>query len=435
MQRERKVGLFLATMLVASSMVGSGIFLLPATLAQFGSMTTLGWLVAAGGALVIAEVLGRLGGPAPEAGGAIAYAGRALGPYVGFQAASVYWVSCWVGNVAIAVAAVGYLASLAPALSGALPLALAAVGLIWALTVVNLRGARLVCQLETAALAAGVIPIALVVGAGWWHFRAAIFLQSWNVSGRPMAAALPPAMVLMFWAFAGVESASIATAVVLNPARNVARATRYGVLMAAAIYLAACGVIMGLIPARELAASTAPFADAVRLIFGPAAGALVAALALAKAVGSLGAWILITAQTGEAAAMQGHFPAFFARRGPGNVPRSNLMLVAALMSAGVAMSAAPTLGEQFGELISVSVLLSLLLYIYACLAMWSRWAHARGLGTRRDRALAAAGIAFCVAVMALSGVRLVALAAVPVALTVPLYPYVRRRAVAAMTQN
>lgn len=426
MQSERKVGLFLATMLVASSMVGSGIFLLPATLAQYGSMTTLGWLVASAGALVIARVLGRLGRHAPAAGGAIAYAGHALGPYIGFQAAAVYWVSCWVGNVAIAIAAVGYLASLAPVIAGGLRLGLAAVGLIWALTLVNLRGARLVCQVETAALAAGIVPIALVVVAGAWHFRASIFLQSWNVSGKPMAVALPPALVLMFWAFAGVESASIATAVVENPARNVARATFYGVLIAAVIYLVSCGVIMGLIPARALANSTAPFADAVRFVFGPAAGVLVAALALAKAIGSLGAWILLTAQTGEAATEQGHFPALFSRRDRRGVPRANLVLVAVLMSAGVALSMAPTLGEQFGQLISVSTLLTLLLYIYACLAVWHYAARAPE-DFRHDRAYAAVGIVICVAVMVLSGAKLLLLTAVPVALTVPLYPFVRRR--------
>src|SRR5690554_5980031 len=111
MFRQRKVGPVLATLLVASNMVGSGIFLLPATLGSVGSITILGWIIATVGALLVAAVLGRLARAAPEAGGPLAYVTASLGPYIGFQVNIVYWVCCWVGNIAIAVAATGYLAS------------------------------------------------------------------------------------------------------------------------------------------------------------------------------------------------------------------------------------------------------------------------------------------------------------------------------------
>src|SRR5215831_11924550 len=104
-------------MLVATNMVGSGIFLLPATLAKVGSITLIGWGIGAAGALLIALVLGRLATLAPEAGGPCAYAGEAMGRYMGFQATSVYWVSTWLGTIAIAVAATGYLASFFPSLT------------------------------------------------------------------------------------------------------------------------------------------------------------------------------------------------------------------------------------------------------------------------------------------------------------------------------
>lgn len=422
MHRERKIGVFLATMLVTSNMVGSGIFLLPATLAQFGSLTSVGWVIATLGALLVARVLGRLGRHAPEPGGACTYA-HALGPYIGFQATAIYWVSCWSGNIAIAVAAIGYLATFFPHLAAPRPLALASIVLVWLFTLLNWLGPRLVCQVESATLFAGLIPIALVIFAGLWRFDPAIFAHSWNVSGRPALAALPPSLVLMFWAFAGVESASIATAVVENPERNVARASMYGVLFAAAIYLASCGILMGLIPARQLALSTAPFADAVRLLLGPAAAALVALLALVKAAGSLGGWILLTAQTAEAGATRSLFPPLFARRDRRGVLRANLLVAGVLMSLGVVATLSPTLGEQFGELISVSVLLMLLLYIYACLALWRQAAPA---ANRRDHACAAAAIFFCAAVIVLSGARMLAWTAAVVALTVPAYWLLRR---------
>src|SRR6202050_749690 len=146
--RNRKVGPVLATALVASNMIGSGIFLLPATLATVGSITVVGWAIGTVGALLIAIILAKLSQVAPQPGGPFAYAGEALGPYFGFQANALYWLSCWIGNIAIAVAAIGYLASFVPALTQSLAGAFATVAFIWVLTAVNIFGPRLVCQGE-----------------------------------------------------------------------------------------------------------------------------------------------------------------------------------------------------------------------------------------------------------------------------------------------
>jgi hypothetical protein len=138
MKRNRKIGPVLATMLVANNMIGSGIFLLPATLATVGSITIVGWLLATVGALLSAAVLAKLGQIAPVSGGPVAYAEEALGPYMGFQATVLYWICAWVGNMAIALAAVGYLATFFPGLSLPLNAAFAAAGMIWLVTFINI---------------------------------------------------------------------------------------------------------------------------------------------------------------------------------------------------------------------------------------------------------------------------------------------------------
>lgn len=411
-------------------MVGSGIFLLPATLAGIGSLTTLSWIISAAGALVIARVLGRLGRHEPLAGGPCTYAAHALGAAMGYQATAIYWLALWTGNIAIALAAIGYLASLIPALARTLPLALGAIACIWLLSAVNLLGPRRVCQMESASLFVGLIPVLLVGVAGWWWFHPAIFVAGWNQSGEGAGWALAHSLAPTFWAFAGVESASIATALIRDPERNVARATYGGVIIAAAVYLAACAAIMGMIPAATLARSTAPFADAVRLLLGPAAAALVAVLALIKAVGSLAGWILLTLETGERGAEHGLFPGIFAWRWRGQ-PMANLLIITVLMSLGVVATVSPTLGQQFGELISVSVILNLLLYIYACLSVW-HYARQAPEAFRGDRAFAVVGIIFCAAVILLAGFNLLLITAGIVAVTLGLYPTVRgaRRAAA-----
>ena len=403
-------------------MIGSGIFLLPATLATVGSITVIGWLIGTVGALLIATVLAKLSQVAPQPGGPCAYAGDALGPYFGFQANALYWMSCWIGNIAIAVAAIGYLAHFVPALSQPLPAAFATAGIIWLLTAVNILGPRLVCQLESLAIVIGLVPILLVATGGWWYFDGRLFADSWNVRHEPAIQVIPQSLVLLFWAFTGLESASVASAVVENPRRNVAIATLGGVLLAALVYIASCTVLMGLIPAAELARSNAPFADAVRVVLGPVAAGFIALAALTKATGTLGGWILLTAQTGKAGADRGLFPGIFGRVDRYGVPTRSLLLMAGLMSAVVFATISPTLGEQFGELIEVSVIFCMLLYVYACIAvlLYTRWIAAAA-SLARYRPMAAVALLFCLLVIGYAEPKLLLLTAAMLLLTLPVY--------------
>ncbi|MEJ1963121.1 MAG: amino acid permease [Gammaproteobacteria bacterium] len=427
MIRNRKIGPFLATMLVANNMIGSGIFLLPATLATVGSITIFGWILATLGALLSAAVLAKLGQIAPEAGGPVAYAGEALGPYMGFQATVLYWVCAWVGNMAIALAAVGYLATFFPSLAIPLNAAFAAAGLIWLVTLINILGPRFACQVESVTLVAGLIPILLVATAGWFWFDPDTFLGSWNVSGQPAYRAIPGSLVLVYWAFVGLESASVGTAIVENPARNVPLATIAGVLLAGVVYIASCTVIMGLIPARALAESTAPFADAARFVIGPAAASLVAFMACLKASGTLCGWVLLTAQVGKAGAERGNFPAVFARTDRHGIPVINLIIMATIMTAVVFLTMSPTLGQQFSKLIEVSVVLCLLIYVYSSLAIWhyGNLVPFEGFGIYRVIAFFAMLASLCVIV--LSGSQMLALTAVIVLATCALYPFFLRK--------
>jgi arginine:agmatine antiporter len=278
---------------------------------------------------------------------------------------------------------------------------------------------------ETVAMAVGIVPILLVAVGGWWFFNPDVFRGSWNVQHVPAIKAVPDSLVLLFWAFTGLESASIATGVVDNPRRNVPIATLGGVLIAALVYIGSCTAIMGLIPATDLAKSTAPFADAVRIMLGPVAGGFVALMALIKATGTLGGWILLTAQTGKAGADRGVFPALFGRVDRRGVPVLNLLIMAALTSAIVFATISPTLGEHFGKLIEVSVILCLLVYVYSCVAVW-HYARLPDLAAElgRYRPVAFAAMLFCLAVIIRSDAQLLALSATTVFLTYPVYPFV-----------
>ncbi|HEY4972441.1 MAG TPA: hypothetical protein VII41_02470, partial [Steroidobacteraceae bacterium] len=144
--------------------------------------------------------------------------------------------------------------------------------------------------------------------------------------------------------------------------------------------------------------------------------------ALTKATGTLGGWILLTAQTGKAGADHGLFPGLFGRVDRHGVPLTSLLLMAVLMSVVVFATISPTLGEQFGELIEVSVIFCMMLYVYACLALllYPRWiASASSLA--RYRPMAALALLFCLVVIGYAEPKLLLLTAATLALTLPVY--------------
>jgi len=391
----RKLGPVLATIVVAGNMIGSGIFLLPATLAGVGSVTIIGWVVASIGALALALLFSRLARRKPLAGGPATYAFDAFGPFAGMQASLWYWASCLIGNIAIATAASQYLAAFLGISPAAAQGAMITIALLWLVTFINMVSPRFVGQVDGPLLVAGMIPLLLVATVGWLWFDPAQFRASWNVSGMPVFEAVPHSLVLVFWAFTGLESASVAAAVVEEPERNVPIATIAGVSLAALVYIVTSAAIMGLAPASELANSSAPFALAAAKMFGSAVIPLVACAGMLKALGTLAGFVLMTAQVSRAAADRGLMPRFFARTREGDTPIAGLVVAGLIGTAAILMTIAPTLNDQFKLLIESSTIFALLTYLGACAATL----RYRQQG---EIALALVGGAFCIFVIAWS---------------------------------
>ena len=364
----RKIGPFLATVLVAGNIIGSGVFLLPATLAAVGSISVIGWVIATAGAFATTAVFATLGAISGSRDGLVGYAAEGTGRFSGFGVALFYWMGAWVGTVAMAVATAGYFAVFVPALARPLPLALTAVAAIWLFTLVNLVGPRAATRFSGVSLVAGLLPIVFVALAGWAWFDPKVFSASWNVSGHSGVDAVRMSMISVFWAYTGFESAAVAAAVVKDPRRDVAIATYGGTAMAAVVYIAASAALMGMAPARELAVSTAPFAFAVGKVLGPAAAMAVAVCALAKTCGTLCGWILVVAQSARAGANSYLFPGRFT--GDGGAPVRIMLGMAVVMSAAVLISVSPTAGKQFAVLINVSTVWTVIPYAVCSVALW-----------------------------------------------------------------
>ncbi len=391
----RRIGPLLATFLVAGNMIGAGIYILPTSIAPFGTSSLIGWLVSAAGGIGLAAVFAVLGRLRPEADGIHAYARTALHPFLGFVTWFGYWVSCPLSNVAIGLTAVGYLTSLVPALSGPLPTLLALLAAIWLFTLLNLAGARTVTRLGGVALVLGLLPILAAIGLGLFAFDPALFAASWNPSGEPVARKIPGMVLLIFWAFLGMECANAISAKVQNPSRDIPIAALGGIAIATIVYVAACVAVQGVIPPAELAKSTAPFADVVSRLAGPVAGVLVAIFAVVKTSGTLAGWILVTAETARAGAAVGYFPRLLTETDPAVIPKRGLIVTGILMSVVALATASPTLAKQLNILIGATVATTMLAYVLCCAALF-REARLIGDAGRRigTQVLAALTLAF-----------------------------------------
>ncbi|WP_343664034.1 arginine/agmatine antiporter [Paraburkholderia tropica] len=364
-----KIGVVAATLMVAGNMMGSGVFMLPANLAATGGISIFGWLITVVGAVSLGLVFAKLAAIEPLAGGPYAYARKSFGNYVGYQTNLIYWLANVLGNTGLAVAGLGYLTHFFPSLRDPLTFAAAQIFVIWLLTYANILGPQVVARVQSVTTIVALIPIVGMAVFGWFWFSGAVYMSGWNVSGGNAFSAIGSTLNFTLWAFIGVESASVSTAVVANPQRNVPIATVGGVVIAAVCYVLSSTVIMGMIPNKALIASNAPFADAARVALGSTAANAVALCAALGCLGSLGGWTLLVGQTAKAAADDGLFGNVFARVNAKNVPSAGLAIVATIMTVQVLATMSPNASEQFGKIASIAVIMTLLPYIYSCIAI------------------------------------------------------------------
>ena len=356
--------------LVMGNMIGSGIFLLPASLAPFGGLSLVGWLVSMAGALLLATVFARLSRLAPADGGPYAYTRRAFGDLPGFLVAWGYWISIWTGLGALAVAFVGYLTPFVPAFAERpSAAALAAIGTVWILVAVNVAGVRAAGWVQVVTTALKLIPLAAIGIAGLFHFDPAHFALT-APDGRSVAFAIPAVAALTLWAFLGLESATVPAASIRDPERTIPRATITGTTIAALVYIVSTVGVMSVVDPRSLGASAAPFADAARALGGSWAGAAVAAGAAISCFGALNGWTLLAGQLPLAVARDGLCPPLFARMSSRGTPAASLVIAGALTTALVCLNYTRGLVELFTFCILLATLNTLVPYAFSSLAVF-----------------------------------------------------------------
>ncbi|ULQ53989.1 amino acid permease [Flavihumibacter fluvii] len=364
-----KIGIWTCTSLVVGNTIASGIFLLPASLAAFGSISLLGWIGSSAGAIVLAMLFSKLSRMMPGAlGGPYAYSRAGLGDFAGFLVAWGYWLSIWCTNAAIAVTMISYLSVFFPALASNSFIAVGTgLAVIWFLSWVNTRGVKTagVVQLITTILK--ITPLILVSFAGLFYIKIENFIPV-NISNSSNLSAITATASLTLFAFLGLESATIPSGHIENPGRTIPRATMIGTIVTIFIYVAGSVSIMGMIPAMELKNSNAPFADAAAIIWGNNARYWVAAGAIVSTFGALNGWILLQGQMPLAAARDKLFPAVFTRENSKGTPAAGIIISSVFISLLMLTNFTKGLTDTFTFMILMTTITVLVPYLFSATA-------------------------------------------------------------------
>lgn len=366
----RPLGLWMCTALVVGNMIGSGVFMLPASLAPYGWNAVIAWMLTIGGALCLAFVFARLAEAFPRAGGPLAYTQEAFGPTAGFMVAWAYWISMWVGNAAIATGGVSYLSVFFPAL-GKVPglAALVTVAVVWALTAVNCWGSKSAGRLQVVATILKLLPLIAVAG-----LAVVILARKGGAAVTPFepsqlsAGGITAAATLTLWALLGLESATVPADKVHEPTRTIPRATLYGTAFTGLIYLVVCSAVVLLSPADLLKTSNAPFADFVGYHGGGDLRLVLAAFAAISAFGALNGWVLLQGEMPYAMARDGVFPAWLGKVGKRGTPVRAHVLSSALLTILVLMNYAKSMADLFTFIALLATSASLFTYLFSALA-------------------------------------------------------------------
>ncbi|NRA42967.1 MAG: cadaverine/lysine antiporter [Pseudomonadales bacterium] len=420
----KKIGVVSATGIVAGNMMGSGVALLPASLASVGSIIIFAWVIAIIGAMSLAWVFARLGTDNPQSGGPVAYAGE-VSPILGYQSGVLYYHSNWIGNLSIAVAGVSYLAVFIPELHSGFGAGIATIIAVWVFAFINLVGADWVSRLVTIGVVLLLIPVVLTGTVGWTLFDGQTFSDNWNTSGKSDGQAIIGGVLLVVWSFIGVESASVNANLVDRPRRTIPLSTLLGTGLAAVVYVLSTMAIMGMFPAAEVAASGAPFADSSAKILGSWSAPIVSAVTAFACFASLGSWMMLTAEAGARTARDGYFPKIYGERNSKGTASKGIIIEAAQMTAlMIILMILQGDGEStglFNTLITIAVLTVLLPYFYSCLNLR---AHI-GLAWRNAGSLLICALASLFCLIALYGAKGEGLAEAIIVTIVIYFFYVR----------
>jgi basic amino acid/polyamine antiporter, APA family len=354
----RAVGLAGLVAIAVNGVVGSGIFVLPATIFGLtGAASPVAYLVAALLMALVVACFAEAGSRFDETGGPYQYARAAFGDLAGFLVGWMFFLSRLAAGAAIANAFAAYVAYVAPFMGGAAGRAAAITLAVGGLAVLNFFGVRRGAWAVNVLAVAKLLPLLFFVGAGLFFVDPGriTFLE------LPEMGSLRQAALLLVFAYGGFENASVPTEEAVNPRRHLPVALLTTIAAVTALYVLIQVVAQGTLP--ELAGDRTPLASAARSFLGSPGAWMVAIAAVLSTLGSLSALGLVGPRILYAFARHGQIPSALAAIHPRHLSPHRAVIVFALLTWAVALSGG------FAQLAALSAVSRLLFSASTCLAI------------------------------------------------------------------
>lgn len=349
--------------ITAVNMMGSGIVMLPAKLAQVGGLSIISWLVTAVGSMLLAYAFAKCGMYSQKSGGMNGYAEYTFGKAGNFLCGYSYGISIIIANVAIATSAVGYGATFLGAELTPTMTCMATITVLWVATLPNFGGPGVTGKLSSITVWGVIIPILAMSTVGWFYFSGDMYAANWNVHNLPFGEAATNAITMTLWSFLGLESACANADAVDNPGKSVPNAVLCATALCAVIYIASTNVLFGMLPAAEIEQSSAPFGLAVAHMFGPLAGRIVMGMMTIACMGCLMGWQFTLPNIFRSMAREGFMPSAFAFTNRFGAPAKGMFILTVIQTAMAFMAISPNLNQQFEILVNLATIANLISYI------------------------------------------------------------------------
>jgi basic amino acid/polyamine antiporter, APA family len=366
----RAIGRWSLAALAVNSIIGSGIFGLPATVAGLlGKRSVVAVLIAGAAMGVIMACFAEVASQFSEAGGPYLYARVAFGRLTGILVGWMLYLAQTAAPAANANLFVIYLAEFWPAAKERWPRFVILTLLVGVLALVNARGARQGTAVSNVFTVAKILPLLMVVSVG--AAVAIVHPAPWGAAGALHASAWMKATVLLVFAYGGFETALAPMSEAKNPARDTGFALFVALIACIVIYTLVQWVVVGVL--GQASTTDRPLAEVARVTMGNRGAGLVAMGALVSVYGYLSAKLLAMPRVTFALAEGGDLPHLFAAVSPRfHTPWFSILFYAAAVW-GLALAG------NFAWNVTLSVVARLFYYAVVCAAL---------IALRRKRPLA-----------------------------------------------
>jgi basic amino acid/polyamine antiporter, APA family len=357
----RGIGIPALTANIISSTIGAGIFVIPATIATgLGPAAPLAFICCAIAMVLFVTCFAIAGSRVSLTGGLYAYVEVAFGRYVGFLAGMLYFLTALGAVAGVVNVLANSVALVVPFLGSPTMRIVVMLAVYGSLVFINIRGVRKGAGAVTVITLAKMLPLLLFIGVGIFFIHAPNL--SW--SAWPSSKSLGDAVVLLMFAFVGIEVALIPSGEVKNPARTVPRSAYLALVVTTIIYVLIQIVAQGTLGSDLANYKDAPLAESAARFLGNFGRTLLLAGATISAFGFVTSDILSSPRMVFAFGRDGVLPAFFAHVHPRYRSPDVAIITYAVLAFALSISGT---FEQLAVLSNVAVLL---MYFLCCAGCW-----------------------------------------------------------------